>query len=239
MRFDLEPYDHVLLDMNGTFVFEFDRFGPEQNFGETYQSLGYQVLSSDEAHRRVRAAYDYMAVRYTDEAHYANFPRVAEALVKTSTNVLPPQIIDELVATFSAHELGVLPQPYKTALENLSARKLLSVLSNLWAPKDRWLEQFAQWGISDYFHRLHFSSDGPEIKPHPAFFNRALRPIRQENPTARVLYVGDSYRCDVLGAVAVGIDVVWLSTEESDRRTEGEPVAQFANLLEFVSATNS
>lgn len=236
MKFDLDRYDHLLLDMNGTFVLEFDRFGPEQDFGATYQRLGYQSLAPDEAQQRVRAAHNYMTVRYTDEAYYANFPSVTKAFLETSTSVFSAEVTNELVATFTAHELGVLPPGYKVVLKNLSARKPLSLLSNLWAPKDRWLEQFAHWGISDYFQRLHFSSDGAEIKPHPAFFNRALQPIRQGNPAARVLYVGDSYRCDVLGAVAAGIDVVWLSTEDSARRTEGQPMAQFANLLEFEEA---
>ncbi len=233
MKFDLDYYDHLLLDMNGTFVFDFDQFGPEQDFGATYQRLEYRSLAPKDAHRRVRAAHDYLSVRYTDEAYYASFPSVTTAFLETSPEVLSAETIDELVATFTAHELGVLPAGYKVALKNLSARKPLSVLSNLWSSKDRWLEQFAQWGISNYFHSLYFSSDGPEIKPHPAFFNRALQPIRQGNPAARVLYVGDSYRCDVLGAVAAGIDVVWLSTEDSIRRREGQPVAKFADLLEF------
>ena len=236
MRFDLNRYDHLLLDMNGTFVLEFDRFGSEQDFGATYQRLGYRSLAPNEAHQRVRAAHNYMAVRYTDEAYYANFPSVTEAFLETSPEVLSTETIAELVATFTAHELGVLPPGYKVALKNLSARKPLSVLSNLWSPKDRWLKQFAQWGILGYFHSLYFSSDGPEIKPHPAFFNRALQPIRQGNPATRVLYVGDSHRCDVLGAVAAGIDVVWLSTEDSIRSTQGQPVAKFADLLEFEEA---
>ncbi len=238
-KFNLDRYDHLLLDMNGTFVFDFDRFGPEQNFGATYAALGYRSLGQEEAHRRVRAAHDYMAARYVNEAYYANFPSVAEAVAQTSPKALTTEVINELVATFAAHELGVLPSGYKVALKNLSDRKPLSLLSNLWCPKERWLDQFAQWGIADYFRSRYFSSDGREIKPHPVFFNRALQPIRQGNPAARVLYVGDSYRCDVLGAVAAGIDAVWLSTDESVRITEGQPVAKFANLLEFEEATNN
>ena len=238
MKFDLAHYDHLLLDMNGTFVLDFDQFGSEQDFGATYIALGYRSLGQEEAHQRVRLAYEYMAVRYTDEVYYAKFPSVAEALAQTSSEALTTEITNELVATFAAHELGSLQPNYQAALKNLSDRKPLSVLSNLWSPKDRWLEQFAQWGISDYFRSLHFSSDGPEIKPHPAIFNRALRPIQQENPAARVLYIGDSYRCDVLGAVAAGIDVVWLSTEDSACH-KGQPVAKFADLLEFEEATNS
>ncbi len=156
MKFDLNHYDHLLLDMNGTFVLEFDKFGSEQDFGATYQRLGYRSLAPNEAQQRVRAAHHYMAVRYTDEAYYANFPSVTEAFHETSPKALSAETINELVTTFTAHELGVLPPGYKAALKNLSARKPLSVLSNLWSPKDRWLEQFAQWGISDYFHSLYF-----------------------------------------------------------------------------------
>ncbi len=236
MNFDLSAYDHLLLDMNGTFLFDFDRFGPEQDFGGTYVKTGFTSLAAEEAQRRVRAAYDYLAVRYIDEAYYHAFPSVAQAVRATSPRVLPEAVVHELVDTFAAHELGVLPKGHKEALAKLSALRPLSVLSNLWAPKQRWLECFDEWGITDYFTCLHFSSDGPEMKPHPAFFERALQSIHTATPGARVLYIGDSYRCDVLGAVAAGLDAVWLAGDKPRLTTCGQPVATYADLLGFAEA---
>ena len=231
--FSLDAYEHILLDMNGTFVFGFDRFGLDEDFGATYERRGHASLAREEAQARVRAAYDYMAVRYIDEAYYHRFPTVAEALRATSDGrVLAQAVVDELVDTFTQHELGYLPDTHREALYRLRENKPLSVLSNLWAPKDQWLDKFAEWGIADLFDHLHFSSDGAEMKPHPAFFERALSYIGLS--PKRVLYVGDSYRCDVMGARGVGMDVVWLSGGKEDDPGHATAVAE-----DLVSLTNS
>lgn len=236
MHFDLEPYDHVLLDMNGTFLFEFDRFGPEQDFGKTYQQLGFKQLGAEVAHQHVRAAYDYMAVRYVDEAYYDKFPKVEEAVHATKIELLSDEVIDELVRTFTAHELGVLPKGHKEALHTLAELKPISILSNLWAPKQAWLEKFEHWGIHKLFTVAHFSSDGYHMKPHPTFFEKALNDIYRHQPNARILYVGDSFRCDIMGALGSGIDSIWLSEGKQAQKVQGQPVEIFDNLVNFVAA---
>jgi putative hydrolase of the HAD superfamily len=45
-------------------------------------------------------------------------------------------------------------------------------------------------------------------KPHPGIFHQTLLQLELEPGAA--LYVGDSYEHDVVGARAVGMDVVWL-----------------------------
>ena len=42
------PYDVLLLDLNGTFMFGQDRFAPDEAFGETYRGLGGTRLSDTE-----------------------------------------------------------------------------------------------------------------------------------------------------------------------------------------------
>ena len=49
-------------------------------------------------------------------------------------------------------------------------------------------------------------------KPNPAFFRMALDAVGVEPPEA--LMVGDSYRADVRGAWAAGMDAVWLDRRE-------------------------
>lgn len=233
MKVDLGRYDHVMLDMNGTFLFDFDRFDESQNFGQTYIDAGYSNLTAAQAQQFVRRAYDYMVVRYVDEAYYHQFPSVKEAIIATAQEQLPEEILHELTDTFALHELGVLPDPHKQALDQLASKFPLSVLSNLWAPKHRWLKKMPSWGIHQHFSALHFSSDGDEMKPHAAFFNRALSDL-QLSPK-QVLYVGDSYRCDVMGAVGAGIDVVWLAGDKPPVNLRPGHVATHADLPEFVS----
>ena len=207
----LEAYRHVMLDMNGTFLFGFDNFDAGQDFGATYVRLGYGSLAPTEAHARVRAAYDYMAPRYEDPAYYGDFPTVEEALRQSAPTLLPAPALAELVDTFAHHELGHLPDGHCAALSRLATVRPLSVLSNLWAPPARWEEFLGGCGVRQNFQQMIYSCDGREIKPHPGIFRRALAGLRLE--AQEVLYVGDSYRCDVAGARGVGMDVVWLHGE--------------------------
>ncbi len=233
MKIDLGKYDHLMLDMNGTFLFEFDRFDESQNFGETYVKTGYTSLSESEAQKFVRQAYDHLAVRYIDEAYYHRFPSVQEAIKDTADVELPEEIVEELTDTFALHELGVLPETHKRSLDQLADKYPLSVLSNLWAPKKRWLDNMPSWEINQHFEAMHFSSDGVEMKPHPAFFNRALADL-QLSPK-QVLYVGDSYRCDVMGALGAKVDVVWLAGNKAPvEHLEGH-LATCVDLPDFVS----
>jgi len=235
MKIDLGKYDHIMLDMNGTFLFDFDRFDESQNFGETYVRTGYTNVSEQEAQRYVRGAYDHMIVRYIDEAYYHRFPTVPAAISASARETLAPDIIGELTDTFALHELGVLPPTHKQALDKLAAKHPLSVLSNLWAPKHRWLKKFPEWGIHQHFKALHFSSDGSEMKPHKAFFNRALTNL-QLSPK-QVLYVGDSYRCDVMGAIGAGVDVVWLAGNKAPVTQLPGHIATCVDLPDFVART--
>ena len=233
MKIDLGKYDHVMLDMNGTFLFEFDRFDESQKFGETYVKTGYTNLSEREAHNFVREAYNYLAVRYIDEAYYHRFPSVQQAIEATAKVELPFEILEEITDTFALHEFGNLPETHKRSLDQLAEKYPLSILSNLWAPKNRWLDKMPAWGINQHFEAMHFSSDGNEMKPHAAFFNRALSDL-QLSPK-QVLYVGDSYRCDVMGAIGSGIDVVWLAGDKpAVNHLEGH-LATCVDLPDFVS----
>ncbi|MFK8055153.1 MAG: HAD family hydrolase [Saprospiraceae bacterium] len=233
MQIDLSKYDHVMLDMNGTFIFDFDNFDESQNFGATYIKAGYTNLTEQESQRYVRQAYDHMIVRYVDEAYYHRFPSVRQAIEATAQEALSSEVVEELVDTFALHELGILPDAHKRTLDQLAEKHPLSVLSNLWAPKQRWLDKMPSWGINQHFSDLHFSSDGNEMKPHSAFFNRALTDL-QLSPK-QVLYVGDSYRCDVLGAIGAGVDVVWLAGDKPAVAHRKGHIATCVDLPDFAS----
>ena len=81
----------------------------------------------------------------------------------------------------------------------------LGVVSN-WEPR---LEQLCQsHGLGGYFEFVLASETEGYAKPGPHLFRRALE-LSGADPR-RAVHVGDSYEQDVLGAVAVGLQVILL-----------------------------
>jgi hypothetical protein len=69
----------LLLDMNGTFMFGEDRFGPSEDFSVHYSNRGGK-LDRLRINRVVRAMYEYLSARYPDEKYRHSFPSVKQAL---------------------------------------------------------------------------------------------------------------------------------------------------------------
>ena len=239
MKHSFYDYDFLLLDMNGTFLVDFDNFDPDQDFAATYDGLGYTSLAAEVVQQSVRNAYEYLAERYADPRYYDCFPSVAQAVSQSARQRLSEQEVHELVDTFAVHEFGRLTDDHERALRHLASKFPLTVLSNLWAPKARWLSAFKRWGIASLFGACHFSSDGPNIKPSAILFQRALSDIGSRLGEGKTLYIGDSYRCDVLGAQGAGIDCVWLTGDDPSIPTPDQSVAQFRNLVDFAAALSS
>lgn len=64
----LPHFSGVLLDVNGTFIFGEDRFGPDQDYYATYSNLGGQQLEPAAVRIAVLACYEHMSVIYEDPA---------------------------------------------------------------------------------------------------------------------------------------------------------------------------
>ncbi len=76
----LSRFTVVLLDMNGTFMFGGDRFGPEQDFAASYHALGGRRLAAQVVQDRVLACFETLGVIYDDSARCDSFPAVLETL---------------------------------------------------------------------------------------------------------------------------------------------------------------
>ena len=76
----LSSFGGVLLDMNGTFMFGGDRFGPEQDYGATYRALGGQGLALEVVQRTITVCFESMGVIYEDPTRCDSFPSVVENL---------------------------------------------------------------------------------------------------------------------------------------------------------------
>jgi putative hydrolase of the HAD superfamily len=230
----LDRYGTLLLDMNGTFMFEQDRFGPHQNYHATYRELGGETLAVEKVQSAVSACVYRMAAIYEDSSCHDSFPSVLNVL-----NTLPEcsdirhEDVEILEATIALHERGTVPPAYAAALKQLATTHRLGLVTNIWSRKSLWLREFERVEIDEIFSAAVFSSDYQSVKPSPVLFERALALMNVPHKSA--LYVGDSLRCDIDGASAAGLDSLWLNPDGVDQSpTLPVPNFQMRSLLDLV-----
>ena len=76
----------VFLDMNGTFMFGHDRLGRDQDFYETYQTLGGFTLSKTAIQQAVIEVISRLEALYLSGLHDDNFPGVAQVVLASLGN---------------------------------------------------------------------------------------------------------------------------------------------------------
>jgi HAD superfamily hydrolase (TIGR01549 family) len=71
----------------------------------------------------------------------------------------------------------------------------------------RFLAELEEYGLDGYLQVVTISSNVGYMKPHPRIFQHALDALAVE--AGETVMVGDSLRCDVAGAKAMGMVAVW------------------------------
>lgn len=206
----LSRFKVILLDMNGTFMFGQDRFGPGECFGATYRHLGGTKLADTEVERAVRTTYEAIAADYDNPNKYDDFPQVADVIhsLHPALSSDERRLIEEVIAI---HELGHVPDAYAACLRRLARTHRLGLVANIWCRKDRWLRELKRTGVLDLFETLVFSSDHKSMKPSSVLFDLAFRPFGVGKDDA--VFVGDSWVHDIEGAKRFGISAVWINPE--------------------------
>jgi len=207
-------YDAVLFDMGYTLIY----FEPPQEviIREALRTLGVErsVAEIEAAFRVVYADYDraeetatFPATEEHDRQVQQGFGRALLAQLGLVTDEQAwRSYAGAMEAWFSRP--GVI-RPYPEVIEVLTGLKArgyrLGIISN-WSWNLR--ERVAQVGLDGYFELIWASAYAGCNKPHPDIFRQAL--ARMDLLPARTLYVGDSYRHDVIGARNAGLDAALL-----------------------------
>jgi FMN phosphatase YigB (HAD superfamily) len=199
-------YKALLLDMNGTFMFGEDRFGPTEDFFRTYQGLGAARLGAAEVERAIRSVYRGMSADYADPGRLDDFPSLAESLRRHTS--VPEGEIAAMERVFAAHEIGCIPQPFVNCLQRLGSSHQLGIVSNIWARKEPWLRHFVEIDVAHLWRTTVFSSDTRSIKPSPVLFERAIGELGLR--PSDILFVGDSLKADILPAKTLGMGTAWV-----------------------------
>ena len=103
---------------------------------------------------------------------------------------------------------------------------------SLWVVLDR-------FGIGQYFSNVWSSADYGKIKPCREFFDMAINAVLLEHPEERkeeILFIGDTYSTDIIGAYDAGIKAVWINRkkEEDTLRYATYQIAETSGLFDIV-----
>lgn len=91
------------------------------------------------------------------------------------------------------------------------------VLSNSGFRGDALMLILNRFGIGKYFKKLWSSAEFGRIKPDREFFELAISTALSENPNDKredIIFVGDMYDADVIGAHNAGIKAAWLNKKD-------------------------
>jgi FMN phosphatase YigB (HAD superfamily) len=227
----LDRFKAVLLDMNDTFMFGADRFSQEQDYSIIYRQLG-GVLESNRVNSLVRAAFDYLDIRYPDPEYQESFPSLQEAFIAVAGDKpLSQPDLNLLIETFARHELGYVPSEYSAAIAQLSKRFRLGLVVDIWAPKSLWINALNQCGVLPLCEVAFFSSDYGTVKPSPRPFLTVLE--QMQVGLQEVVFIGDSVRRDLGGAIAAGIACILVGGV-----THPSAFGCVSNLVELTRYTN-
>lgn len=155
--------------------------------------------SDEERHRRGRL--DMRGSRHAVVA------RVLEVLGRPD-----PAVADEIAELYHAvRDASYAPFPGALeALGRLRARTpALGLVTNGAAEAQR--AKIERWGLDAVFDVIAIEGEVGAGKPDPRHFGHALEALGAD--PAATLMAGDNYRCDVLGALAVGMHAVWIDRE--------------------------
>ena len=110
----------------------------------------------------------------------------------------------------------------------------LALVSNMMLPGKLLKAKLKKASILTYFDNITISSDVGFIKPHPEIFRRALTESKL-NPD-EVVFVGDTYQQDIIGAKRVGLKTVWLNTRQEPRAMarDNPPDFEIETLTELI-----
>ena len=217
----------LLLDMNNTFMFGEDQFGEDEDFSIYYFDIGGQ-LPRAKINNLIRNVYDYLDEIYPDEEYRHSFPTLVDAINAVDEQDLPDGEINKIVDTFSFHEHGYIPGEYVDALFKLRSKYILSVVIDIWSPKQRWQDTFIKLGIDKLFSGWSFSSDHGMVKPSPKPFEYVMEQLAL--PKESCIVIGDSVRRDLGGAFAAGIDCILVGGALDERA-----IGTYPNLLELCN----
>ena len=206
----IDRYHVILIDVCSTLMFNHDRFGPGEDYFSTYTQLAGNSLSPTEVSAIIQHMFEDIVAAEKLEANYDPFPSLRDFLLRASPPPgLPEDELWRIENVFAQHECGRIPHTVADAVLVLSETHPLGIVSNIWSLTHVFEAELARAGIRDLFQVRVWSSDLGCLKPAGRIFQAALEYF--DLPNEQVLYVGDTFMRDVVGAKRLGMAAAWVN----------------------------
>ncbi len=162
-------------------------------------------------------------------------PLYARKFGTKSLYMTPFEEADFIQLTTDLDNFETLPEQ----LEKLYSRGIsMYVLSNSIYSSQGLKELLDRYGIGKFFKNVWASSDFGKVKPSKDFFMMGISNAIKENPDETlddVVYVGDTYEADIVGATNAGVRSIWINTKEAED-VQGIATAVISSHTQFLSA---
>jgi putative hydrolase of the HAD superfamily len=247
----MKTYKAVIFDLFDTLV-DFDRTqiptvtidGREirSTAGETYKVLAqhaphttfetyYQALSA--------VTKELLAIRERDHLEIPARRRYEMLFDRLGLlrDAAAEQCIDGMLATHHRymHDATVCPPERTQVLEALKERYPLGLLSNFDSAATG-MKILATHGLRSYFNPIHISEAIRYRKPRREAFLHTAEAMGVAPQD--VLFIGDTFALDVVGAKGVGMDVAWFDRQKTpadlDKVQPDHTVTRLIDLLEIL-----
>jgi HAD superfamily hydrolase (TIGR01549 family) len=205
----IDQFDVILLDQGRTFLFDCDRFGPEQDYYASYRRLGGSSLQTGEVRELVETVMNHMFSIYRSNHRLERFPTVHQALQELKLPNLPAEEHDHLENLIADHETGHISPRHVHAIQTLAQTHRLGIVSNIFARSRCFVDDLKKAGIYRCFEHIFWSSDHGWIKPSPRIFPHMLENFGSR--PEKTLMVGDNPRRDIEPAAARGCATAWVA----------------------------
>lgn len=237
----MKQYDTYIFDLYGTLVDIHTEEGKPALWNTLARFLrmkGYPVRADG-----LRAHY-WALCRRAQEAQDAKIARMGLQgpgeleLLQVWEQLFPQMSVQELrdisclFRTLSTEKLRLFPGAGELLGELRQAGKRIYLLSN--AQSCFTLPELGYLGLRDCFDGILLSSDAGVKKPSPDFFRLLLEKYRLDPETA--VMVGNDDGADCWGAAGVGLDSLYIPTEQSPKPAGPLPdrCRQVADLFEIL-----
>ncbi len=236
----------TLIDFNRRLLPEFYIDGEKHNstFAPVYEVFEkyYKGYDRDKFHDSFVESYErFQQLKSIENKEYYNGERFKILLsslgIELSSGV--DAVVDEMVRAHmrSLSSTMEFAEENREVLEYIfDKNKRMAIISNFdYAPAAYML--LAKFDIRKYFEKVVISVEVGWRKPRPEIFLKALELLDLDLGDA--LYVGDNYHADVVGAKAVGMDVIWINRKDEEIDDQkfypDHTVSKFPEILDLMS----